>query len=77
MQTTKLDRRSGRATIVLKDRRVYIADHTELSRHRLTFTGRLRVRDLSGERFYPTRTITVTLGKVRSIHWHRERGGQR
>jgi hypothetical protein len=67
MQATSTSRR---ATITLKDGRVYVADRTELSRHRLTFTGRLRVRDLSGERFYKTTTRTVTLGQVRTIHWH-------
>jgi hypothetical protein len=65
---------ADRATIVLRDHRVYVADHTELEGHRLTFTGRLRVRDLSGERFYNTITRTVTLGQVRSICWHDGRG---
>jgi hypothetical protein len=61
---------AGRATIVCRDGRTYVADHTELSRHRLTFTGRLRVRDLSGERFYRTTTRTITLRQVKAIFWH-------
>ena len=61
-----------RATIVLKDRRVYVCDSTELDGRRLTFTGSLRVRDLAGERYYPTATRTTTLGQIRSIHWHDE-----
>lgn len=65
---------SGRATIVLKDRRVYVCDATDLHGRRLTFTGRLRVRDLTGERYYETTTRTVPLGQVRAVYWHDGRG---
>ena len=65
---------TGRATIVLKDERVYVCDHTEIDGRQLTFTGRLRIRDLAGERFYRTTTRTILLGQVRSICWHDGRG---
>jgi hypothetical protein len=65
---------SGRATVVLKDHRIYVCDATDLSGRRLTFTGRLRVRDLTGERYYKTTTRTVPLGQLRSIYWHDGRG---
>ncbi len=63
--------KARRATIRLRDGRIYIADRVDLSGRRLTFTGRLRVRDLSGERYYATNTRTVALGHVRAIDWHR------
>lgn len=61
---------TGRATIVLKDHRVYVCDETTVEGSRVTFKGRLRVRDLSGERYYATRTQTVPLSRVRSVCWH-------
>jgi hypothetical protein len=65
---------SGRATVVLKNGTTYVCDRTEVDGRRLTFVGRLRVRDLSGERFYRTRTRTVPLRELRSIFWHDGRG---
>jgi len=60
-----------RATITFRDGRVYVADRVELGKHRVTFTGRRRVRDLAGERFYDTCEMTVPQASVRAINWHR------
>jgi hypothetical protein len=68
--------RSGRATIKLRDGRVFVADHAELSRGGLMFTGRERVKDLHGIRFYNTKTHTLPMRLVRGINWHREAGSQ-
>jgi hypothetical protein len=62
-------RRVGPATITLRDGRVYIADRAEETRHRLSFTGRLRVRNLTGERLYAPRTLSVELRRVKRVDW--------
>jgi hypothetical protein len=66
--------KTGRATITLKTGATYVADHTELRANRLTFTGRRRITNLTGRRYYETKTRTVTLGQVRAIWWHDGRG---
>ncbi len=70
MQATSTPRR---ATITLKDGRVYVADRVELASGQVMFTGRLRIRDLSGERFYATRERTIRLAEVKAIDWHKDR----
>ncbi len=72
-QSNPVPPRAGRATITLRDGRVYVAERAELRGHRLTFTGRLRIRDASGVRLYPPREHSVTLRKIRRIDWHEER----
>lgn len=72
MQATSTSRR---ATITTRDGRTYVADRVELHDRKVTFTGRLRVRDLSGERFYATRERTIRLAEVKAIDWHRDRIG--
>ena len=70
MQTTSTNRR---ATITLKDGRIYVADRVEFASRQVMFTGRLRIRDLSGERFYATRERTIRLAEINAIDWHRKR----
>lgn len=73
MQATSTSRR---ATITTRDGRTYVADRVDLrDRKVVTFTGRLRVRDLTGERFYATRERTIRLAEVKAIDWHRQRTG--
>jgi len=60
---------TGPATIKLRDGRVYVAERAELWRHRLTFTGQLRVSDTTGERLYPPRDLSILRRRVRSIEW--------
>jgi hypothetical protein len=59
---------SGVAVIYLRTG-VFVASHAELDRDLLTFTGRLRIRDLTGERRYPERTRTVRLSRGERIDW--------
>ena len=69
-------RRSGAqtsaATITLRDGRVYVTDDAKLTSRRLTFTGRLRVRDLSGDRLYEPREHSLPPGRVKSIQWREQ-----
>ena len=60
---------------MLKDRRTYVCDAVEVARNRVSFTGRLRTRNVSGDVYGPTVEHTLTLGQVRCIYWHREREG--
>ena len=56
---------------VIKDRRTgstFVAEWAESGPHAVTFRGRLRVRDLSGERQYPARLRTLPLSEV-AIEW--------
>ncbi|MFZ2049890.1 MAG: hypothetical protein WAU69_03020 [Solirubrobacteraceae bacterium] len=68
---------SRRATVVLRDGKTYVADAITFSGRRLTMTARLRVRNRSGERYYPTKELMVPLGRVKAILWHKEEGHAR
>lgn len=63
-----------RATVTLKDGRVYVADRATYVGRRLRVKGRRRVSNLSGERFYGTRELVVPLSRVKRIDWHRDSG---
>jgi hypothetical protein len=72
--TATATQRNGRATIVLRDGRTFVSDRTDIAGSRISFTGRLRIRDLSGERFYPTQARSLALREVRAIYWHKAGG---
>lgn len=59
---------TGRAIIRVAGA-VYLAEHCQLAGATVTFTGRRRIRDLSGERLYAPRTITIPAGRVDRIEW--------
>jgi hypothetical protein len=64
--------RSGSATIAI-ERRIYVADTAVYDGAAVSFTGRLRVRDLLGDRLYEPVTMTVPIARVERITWHGER----
>jgi hypothetical protein len=64
--------RTGAAVIRLRSGAEYVTEDAKLTSRRLIFEGRLRVKDLSGERLYPPRQLVVTLGRIRSIDWHEQ-----
>lgn len=70
---SKSNRQARRATIVLRDGRAIVADDARWRGWKLHFTGRLRVRDAHGERFYETRTYAVPRSRVLRVDWHRDR----
>ena len=57
------------AIVKLASGSTYACERCELDAGAVTFTGRLRVRDLTGERLYPRKTITVPIGRVRRVEW--------
>ena len=59
---------TGRA-IVKVGGSTYLAERCEYDGNAITFKGRLRVRDLAGERLYAERTITIPIGRVDRIEW--------
>lgn len=48
---------------------VYVADDAELRDGLVTYHGKLRVRDLTGTRFYQPHTRTVKLAPGEWIEW--------
>lgn len=66
------DRSPSRATITLTSGATYVADTARWSGWTLIFTGRRRVRNLSGERYYATREYRVPRSRIRRLDWHRE-----
>jgi hypothetical protein len=63
--------RSGPAVVHLRAGE-YVAEHAELDHGVVNFTGRLRVRDLSGSRTYELRTVSHRLASSEWIEWERE-----
>ena len=59
---------TGRA-IVKVEAATYLAEHCGIDGHAITFKGRLRVRDLAGERLYAEQTLTIPIGRVDRIEW--------
>jgi hypothetical protein len=59
---------SGPATVRVGGN-AYVCSECKLDSGAVTFTGRLRIRDLIGERLYPSRTITVPIGRVERVEW--------
>jgi hypothetical protein len=47
----------------------YAADHAELAEGVVTFVGRLRVCDLTGERFYAPVNLSHRLAAGEEIEW--------
>jgi hypothetical protein len=48
---------------------VYVAEHAELHHGVVSFTGRLRVKDLTGERVYEQTTRSHRLASSEWIEW--------
>jgi hypothetical protein len=65
--------RSGPAVIHISGERVIVAEHAELADGAITFTGRLRHRDLTGERHYPPRTLTIHVSRIAEVEWLEDR----
>jgi hypothetical protein len=63
--------KAGRATVLFKDGRQFVADHAELVGSALTFSGRQRERTLAGDRYLKIQTRTVPMRAVLAIHWHK------
>ena len=59
---------TGRAVIRVAGS-TYVAERAEYDGQALTFDGRLRVRDLAGERLYAERTLTIPIGRVERVEW--------
>jgi hypothetical protein len=64
--------RSGPAVIHLRGGREYVANHAELDRGIISFTGRLRVRGLAGERVYERVTRSHRLASSEWVEWECE-----
>jgi hypothetical protein len=67
MESTKT---SGRAVIHLKDYE-YVARNASLDHGVVTFTGQMRVTDLTGSRLYPERTTSHKLRAGEYVDWDR------
>jgi hypothetical protein len=65
--------RSGPAVVHVIPQRVYVAEHAELVDGAITFTGRLRCRDLPGDRYYPSRTLTIPVNRLKLVEWREGR----
>jgi hypothetical protein len=67
MEQTKM---TGRAVIHIGGYE-YVTDNATLERDVVSFTGRMRVRDLTGERLYPPRTVSHCLRRGEYVDWDR------
>jgi hypothetical protein len=63
--------RSGPAVVHLRAGE-YVATHAELDHGVIDFTGRLRVRDLAGERLYEQTTRSHRLASSEWVEWEVE-----
>jgi hypothetical protein len=61
--------RSGPAVIHVSSERFFVAEHAELVDGAITFTGCLRHRDLTGERYYAPKTLTIHVSRLAQVEW--------